>query len=163
MYVYLAGPIKGKTYNEATDWRAYAMAVLADRGHVGVSPMRGKEDLKDRGRLFGTRSDGSYPEQPLSTTQGLFRRDIFDVDRCGAILANLEGATQLSIGTCMEIQRGYDLNKYVVTVLEEGSVHDHAFVHQASSLVVPTLDQALHYLDIVLRPFAYGPWPPAHR
>ena len=154
MHVYLAGPIKGKTYAEATTWREFATSQLAQWGHVGVSPMRGKEALRDAGPLLGSQPDGSYPEHPLSSAQGLFRRDIFDVARCDVILANLEGATELSIGTCMEIQRGYDLGKYVITILQPGSVHDHAFVHQASSLVVATLQEALGYFEIVARPWA---------
>lgn len=153
MRIYLAGPIKGKTYTEAVGWREYAAAELGRMGHITMSPMRGKEELAKYGPLNGSESDGSYPEFPLSSGHGLFRRDIFDVSMCDAILANLGDATELSLGTAMEIQRGYDLNKYVLTVLNKGSIHDHAFIHQASSLVVPTLADALKYIEVVGAPY----------
>lgn len=157
MHVYLAGPIRGLTYGECTEWRDYATIKLAEMGHTGVSPMRGKDYLKEYGKLNGdSKGDGSYDQFPMSSQQGLFRRDIFDVKTCDVLLANFEGATQLSIGTCMEIQRAYDLGKYVITVVQPGSLHDHAFIRQASSVCVETLDQALVILKAVGAPFAYG-------
>lgn len=155
MRIYLAGPIRGLTYGEATDWREYAAARLEDAGHTTMSPMRGKEYLKAYGPLNGGENgDGSYPAFPLSTAQGLFRRDIFDVMMCDAVLANLEQATNVSIGTAMEIQRGYDLGKYVVSVVTPNTTHDHAFIAQASSLTVPKLEDAIAYLCVVGKPYA---------
>ena len=43
--VYLAGPITGVDYGSCTDWRKYAKSKLAEDGIMGVSPMRGKENL----------------------------------------------------------------------------------------------------------------------
>lgn len=150
MLVYLAGPIRGLTYGECTEWRDYAKDKLTELGHVTISPMRGKEYLKKYGKLTGgENNDGSYNKFPMSSQKGLFGRDIFDVAKCDVVLANFEGATQLSIGTCMEIQRGFDLGKYVLTVLEPGSLHDHAFIHQASSLVVEKLDVALDVIAVL--------------
>lgn len=149
MRVYLAGPIRGKTYSEATDWREYAANFLDGIGHKGMSPMRGKEYLKTHGRLLGDNNRGSFEQFPMSSMKGIFGRDTFDVRTCDVILANLEGATELSIGTCMEIQRGYDLDKYVLTVLTPESVHDHPFIHQASSLVVKDLETALDVLAVL--------------
>jgi nucleoside 2-deoxyribosyltransferase len=155
MRIYLAGPIRGKTFDEAVEWRDDAAAKLAAMGHVTMSPMRGKDYLRDFGPLNGgENTDGSYPAFPLSSGHGLFMRDTFDVQMADCVLANFEGATQLSIGTCMEIQRAYDLGKYVVTVVEPGSIHDHAFIQQASSLVVPTLEAALEYIRVVGEPYA---------
>lgn len=85
----------------------------------------------------------------MSSTKGLFGRDIFDVRQCDVLLANFEGASKLSIGTCMEIQRGFDLGKYVLTVLEPGSLHDHPFIHGASSLVVDSLETAIDVLAVL--------------
>ena len=124
-------------------------------GHSAMSPMRGKDYLKDKGALLGDRGSGSFEEFPMSSEKGLFRRDIFDVSMADAVLANLQGVTQLSIGTVMEIQRAYDLDKYVITVMEEGSVHDHPFVRQASSLFVPTLEYALEVLKVVGAPYSF--------
>ena len=155
--VYLAGPIRGLTFDEAVDWRRYAASWLADLGHVSVSPMRGKDYLKDRGRLLGDRGSGSFEEFPMSSEQGIYGRDIFDVSRCDVLLANLEGATKLSIGTVMEIQAARDRGKYVLVVLEDGSTHDHPFVRRAASLVVPNLDLALEVLAVLGDPYSDPP------
>lgn len=154
MNVYLAGPIRGLTYQESTDWREFARLRLNAMGHTSMSPMRGKEYLKDKGVLLGSDGQGSFEEFPMSTEKGLFRRDIFDVSMSDCVLANLQGATELSIGTVMEIQRGYDLDKYVITVMEAGSIHDHPFVRQASSIFVPTLEYALEVLKVVGDPYS---------
>lgn len=155
MIVYLAGPIRGKTFDEANDWRVDTAAKLAAMGHRSSSPMRGKDYLRAYGPLNGgENTDGSYPQFPLSSGHGLFMRDTFDVRRADVVLANLEGATQLSIGTCMEIQRAYDFGVYTIAVIEPGSIHDHAFIQQAASLVVPTLEAALEYLKVVGAPYA---------
>lgn len=160
MKIYLAGPIRGLTYGECTEWRDYASRVLKDWGHVPVSPMRGKEYLEGAGPLLGdsrgdgSSSGGSYDKYPMSSEQGIWGRDTFDVKHCDAILANFEGATQLSIGTCMEIQRGYDLDKYVLVVVEPGAIHDHPFIRRAASLFVPTLNEALVILRMMGLPYA---------
>ena len=49
--VYLAGPIRGCSYDNATDWREYAIKELAKDGIIGVSPMRAKEFLRGIERL----------------------------------------------------------------------------------------------------------------
>lgn len=160
--VYLAGPIRGLTYGECTDWREYATMRLNDIGLVGVSPMRGKDYLKDKGPLLGDRGSGAFEEFPMSSEQGIFGRDLFDTGiGCDIILANFEGATSLSIGTAMEIQHGYDNKKYVLTVLESGALHDHPFIRRASSLVVPTLEYALEVLYVLTAPYVRGVQPPS--
>lgn len=153
MKIYLAGPIRGLTYEDCTEWREYAAQRLNELGHTTMSPMRGKEYLKSKGLLLGDNGRGSFEEFPMSSMKGIFGRDIFDVKMSDVLLANFAGATHLSIGTCMEVQRGYDLDKYVLTVLEPGSVHDHPFIHQASSLVVTTLDMAIDVLTVLGEPF----------
>ena len=149
MRIYLAGPIRGLTFEDATDWREHAADQLRVLGHIGVSPMRGKEYLKGRGLLLGDRGSGSFEEFPMSSEKGIYGRDIFDLTKCDVILANLAGATQLSIGTCMEIQAGRDRGKYVLVVLEDGSTHDHPFIRQAASLVVNDLDTAIDVLAVL--------------
>lgn len=149
MKVYLAGPIRGLSYGETTEWREIARTRLNESGYTCFSPMRGKEYLKSMGPLLGDGGRGSFEEFPMSSEKGIFRRDIFDVSQCDVVLANLEGAGAISIGTCMEIQRAYDLGKYVLTVMEEGNPNDHPFVRQASSLVVPYFDYALEVMAVL--------------
>ena len=154
MLIYLAGPIRGLTYDEATDWRAKATNVLRGYGHRTISPMRGKEHLKDFGPLWGDAKSGTFEEFPMSSAEGVWGRDIFDVARCDALLANLEGATDMSIGTVMELQRAYDCGKYSVVVLDRYGRFDHAFVRGAASLVVRDLETALQVLVVLGEPYA---------
>jgi hypothetical protein len=63
-----------------------------------LSPLRGKEFLKQEREL-----KGSYAMYPLSTDKGITFRDHWHVKRCDLVLANLAGATRVSIGTVMEI------------------------------------------------------------
>lgn len=162
------------TYKGATEWREGFAADLKEIGHVGVSPMRGKDYLRDlyrNKRLTKGTATGyfqyegrssiaeeealalAYEEFPMSGEQGIFGRDTFDVRHCDVILANLAGAKTVSIGTVMEIQRGYDLDRYVCVVMEPGNVHDHPFVKRAASIMVPTLEQAFDVLAAMGAPY----------
>ena len=145
---YLVGPIKGLTYGESTDWRQFAIDQL-DGVYRCYSPMRGKDYLKDKGPLLGTGGTGAFEEYPMSSTKGIFRRDTWDVRRADVLLCNLLGATAISVGSVMEIQRGYDFDKYVLTVMEPGNIHFHPFVAEASSLIVPTLEYALDVMKVL--------------
>lgn len=144
MKVYLAGPIDGLTHDETVGWRFDVSNRLEDLGYTCFSPMRGKGYLKDAGVLYG-----SYDAFPMSTAQGLFRRDCWDVSQADVVLANLDDAKKVSIGSCMEIMRAYDLGKYIVTVMKPGDLHDHPFIRQASSVVVHNLDDAMHILAVL--------------
>lgn len=144
---YLVGPIRGLTYGEATDWRQYVIDNLSN--YRCYSPMRGKDYLKGIGALVGDNMTGAFEAFPMSSTKGIYGRDRWDVSRADVLLCNLAGATDVSIGSCMEIQRGYDLDKYVLTVLEPGNIHNHPFVTEASSLVVPTLEYALEVMRVL--------------
>jgi hypothetical protein len=169
MRVYLAGAITGLTYNACTDWREQVTRELAQLGHIGVSPMRGKDYLRE---LYGDGVLAKHPitgfanaiateealqtawEQfPMSGEQGIFGRDTFDVRHCEVLLAVLVGLDRVSIGTCMEIQRGYDLDRYVLVVMEPGSLHDHPFVRRAASIIVPTLEQAMQVIAAMGQPY----------
>lgn len=177
MRVYLAGPITGLTYNGATNWREQVALELADMGHIGVSPMRGKDYLREvyqdkelsKGTMTGYGQHGgalpalsltseielqkAYEQFPMSGEQGIFGRDTFDVRHCEVILANFEGADKVSIGTVMEVQRGYDLDRYVIVIMANNSVHDHPFVRRAASIVVPTLEDAMHVIGAMGGPY----------
>jgi hypothetical protein len=96
----------------------------------------------------------AYEQFPMSGEQGIFGRDTFDVRHCEVILANLAGATKVSIGTVMEVQRGYDLDRFVVVVMEPGNVHDHPFVRRSASLIVTNLEDAFTSIAAMGAPYA---------
>jgi nucleoside 2-deoxyribosyltransferase len=145
MNLYLAGPITGCTYRGATNWRAAFAERAQELGYNVYSPMRGKEHLSRVRRL---RPHGY--DNPTSTDKAIMRRDSFDVKRSDVIVANLKGATIVSIGTVMEIGWGYLLGKFVIVVMGDGDkVHDHAFVEQAASIIVETLEDAETVLEVL--------------
>ena len=88
--VYLAGAIRGRTYNGCTEWREYAKLELEKNGILGISPMRAKEFLKNK-RII----EGAYNEV-IASQNGIVSRDRFDVHSCDIMLANLLGLKQIS-------------------------------------------------------------------
>ena len=68
--LYLAGPITGCNYEEATDWRKKFASILGHGNEIRcLSPMRGKEHLKNEVLL------GSNYDHPLSRSKGIVTRD----------------------------------------------------------------------------------------
>lgn len=118
-HVYLAGPIKGQTYEEAVAWRDWATDRLEDAPDIKVlSPMRGKECM--RGQIINS----TYPQSPGA----VMARDHFDIARCDLVLVNFLGVDEVSIGTVMEIAWALAFHKPIVLVIEEGNVHNHPMI-----------------------------------
>jgi len=145
--VYLAGPITGMTYAEAQDgWRQEAAILLANVGVIALTPLRGKDYLRSEGPL-----EKQYLNlSPLSSPQGIVRRDFNDVRTVDAILANFLDADRASIGTCWELGAAYALRTPVIAVVEKGSVHDHPFVTQTAAYTFDNMPEALSALCYLL-------------
>lgn len=149
--VYLAGPITGLTVGEASDWRNDVKWALSNIGIDAYSPLRGKQfALADKGAL----SAFGYDDQILTNSRAIMHRDYNDVKHCDALLVNLLGATQVSIGTVMEIAWAYAMQKIVVLVIEsdKSNVHEHAMIREAISYRVPSVLMAVQVLESVLLP-----------
>lgn len=148
--VYLAGPISGLNYAGATDWRQYAIKQLAESGIRGLSPMRGKEYLANLQNISATGQEYAHLSA-LSKPRGVITRDRWDVTRCDVVLANLLGATAVSIGTVMELAWADLARVPLVCAIEEtGNVHEHMMVDQAIGYRVTSLDEALHIVRAML-------------
>ena len=145
--VYLAGPITGLAWGDASDWRGYVIKRFPPH-IIGVSPLRGNEYLSKEGNL----KDNYAELHPMSTEDGIMTRDRFDVMRADALLVNFLGATRVSIGTVMEISWAHLLNKPVVVVMEKDNIHQHSMLRKASSLIVPTLDAGIDLVDRLISP-----------
>lgn len=148
MKVYLAGPITGLDFNEATDWREYAIERL--KPIKGMSPMRGKEFLKPIGVLSGTAKEYGHLNV-MASPRGIMTRDRYDCTTCDVLLVNLLGAKAVSIGTTMEIAWA-DANRIpIICAIEpEGNPHEHAMIAEALGYRVPTLDEAIDLTRIFL-------------
>lgn len=142
--IYLAGPITGLSYDGCTEWRDSVKGDLEAKGYKCLTPMRGKEHLQEihclpSGGMVGIASD-----------HNIYERDRYDVHRCDILLVNLVGAQRVSVGTMFEMAWGWKAGKFVLTCMDSGNVHEHAFVKQASSLLVPSLTDAVNYLTNIL-------------
>lgn len=138
--IYLAGPISGQTYKEATEWRNEVRATLTDLGIKVYSPMRHKEYLQNENDLtfkdFG---------QVLSTSKAIMARDYQDASRCDLLLVNFNVPhPQLSAGTIMEIAWAYANHTPVVLVDHpKFNYARHPMIKEAISVLAKDLVQAV--------------------
>jgi nucleoside 2-deoxyribosyltransferase len=148
--VYLAGPITGLNFNGCTEWRREVQAQLASAGIRAFSPMRGKDYLARLEQISGHGREYAHLGV-LSTPRAVMTRDRFDATRCDALLVNLLGAERVSIGSCMEIAWADLARIPIVCAMEpEGNPHDHMMIGEAVGFRVPTLDEAMHVLRVML-------------
>jgi nucleoside 2-deoxyribosyltransferase len=149
--VYLAGPIAGLAYGDATDWRAQARAVLRARMVETLNPMRSKGRLDVPGAIAPDFHQYAH-HGAFFTSRGIMTRDHTDVMRADALLVNLLGATRPSLGTVMELAWAFAYRKPVVVAIEaSGNVHDnHPMIHEAIGFRVETLDEAIDAVAVIL-------------
>lgn len=143
IYIYLAGIISGKGYAEITADFGGRKAFLEDVGYKVLSPMTGKEHLRNETKFKSV----GYPGSPVATNGAIVGRDNWMVDRADIIFVNLLGATdKVSIGCMMEMARGKKGEKLIVLVMEKDpkeNIHHHAFVLETADLIFETVEEAL--------------------
>lgn len=144
--VYLAGPIRGLSFDDSEGWRQRAGDALVACGVVVLSPLRHKSYLRGETDLADT-----YDWHILSQQRSIVTRDRFDVNRADVLLVNLLDARQVSIGTMMELAWA-DARRIpsVVVMEEEDNVHDHPFVREMTSFRVPTLREGVNVVVAIL-------------
>lgn len=153
--VYLAGPITGVSYAGCTDWREEIQRRLAP-GIVGLSPMRAKKYLA----VFDSVPNCMQQEaaaaaddwsRVFATQSGIMARDFYDCTHADLVIANLLGATTVSIGTVMEIAWCHATRTPLILVMEsEGNLHEHGMLREAGSWRVDNLDDAVRVANAVL-------------
>ena len=142
--IYLAGPITGCSYNEATDWREAFPAMVGDK-IVCLSPMRGKAFLS------GIKSLRGDYESLLAGQRGIWCRDHFDVHRVSILVANLLDSKIASIGTMFELAWASERGIPIVLIMEdEGNIHDHPFVRESCHFRVNNLDDAAEAVRLIM-------------
>lgn len=126
IYIYLAGPIRGKTEAGACVWRDQIREVLAqiNPAMIGVSPLRCERP----------QDDGNYPvDYSYAFAHEITAKNLLDVRRCDVVLAYLPDAS--SIGTLQEIGWAVGLEKPVIVV----SADDAVLTHPVLMATVPFL------------------------
>ena len=150
--VYLAGPITGCTWDEATDWREEVRNQLLRSGIKAVSPLRAKVYLRECGPIKDHHDDidtGAFTN--MSTSRGITTRDRFDCTNCGVLFVNLLDTKKVSIGTVIEIAWA-DANRIpIVLVMEKtGNLHDHSMINECVGFRVPTLFEGIEVVKAIL-------------
>lgn len=142
MNIYLAGPITGEGY-EGVMRRINALKLLLEnRGYTVLHPMLGKDYLRTETEF---RPQGY--EHPVSQDHSIFERDQWMVtQQVDVMLANLEEATRVSIGTCFELAWASLTGVHTIVVMRDGNIHQHCFVTEAADIVFENIPDALDYL-----------------
>lgn len=145
--VYLAGPISGLTYEEATEWRERATDELTAMGYTVRDPMRGKEHLKGVGAIAAT----------TKAKADIYKRDVYDVDSADIILASLVRPPNgvPSVGTMVEIGYAAKGGKLIIVMTDDPYLRTHPFIEGPSVAVVGHIKDALQIL-YELRPVEAG-------
>lgn len=143
--VYLAGSIRGLSYEEATQWRIDATTYLGKYGIECISPMRNKGLLVKEKKITN-----AYDMEGGYTPAELYRRDKFDIIHSDIILVNLLHTKNTPIGTTFELAWGTLLDKYCVVVVDKESIFStHPFVIGSASVKFDNMDKALEYIGEV--------------
>ena len=138
--VYLAGPITGLEFDEATDWRAEEAAFVRNlrlEGYEALSPMRDKEQYRINGPLTAFFDEGASAVQ----------QDICDIEESVAVIMNVLGAGQVSLGCMAEMGYAFACDRPVILVTEgESNPHHHVFTDYMATVIVSNLEDALKAL-----------------
>jgi nucleoside 2-deoxyribosyltransferase len=140
--LYMAGPITGCTYDGAVNWRNLFASMLPEVNCI--SPMRSKAFLEQDGIL------GPCGQHPLTTEQGIFTRDLYDVRRCDLLIANFLNCPCVSIGTVFEIAIAYELHKPIITIMEKENIHVHPFIEAAQGFTTSSIDAAAELVRAII-------------
>lgn len=145
---YLAGPIAGCTYAEATDWRFYVRQMLPAQIEC-FSPMRGKDFLSGEAPITAF----SYEEQAITSAHGIMGRDHYDVRTADAVLMNLLGANRVSIGSVIEAAWCFAYRVPLIVVMEPtGNVHDHVMFNEIPMYRAAALNEGCTLVRQLLLP-----------
>ncbi len=154
--IYLAGPITGKSYEEAAKgWRQQFAKWIDETNFKSepqilcYSPMRGKEFLQGEKKL----PDQGYENVPMSTARAIIGRDFQDVKNADLIVCNLSECTCVSIGSMMELAWAYALQKPVLLIRDPKNIHTtHAWIKETVTWEVDNLPEAVHIANVFLKP-----------
>lgn len=143
MKVYCVHPISGLSYQEVMEYYNSIEQFLNTIGYDVLCPMKGKDAMRTE---VAFRSHG-YDNTPISTNHAIFGRDQWMIRQSDIVFANLSGAKNVSIGSCMELAWASMLGKHVIVVMEKENIHVHTFVLEAADIIFEDLESAKNYMS----------------
>src|ERR1700675_5082727 len=102
-YVYLAGPIAGRSKNEANNWRYRVAHLLINHGIVAISPLR-CEPINNAGIYdIPLAHYGQIQDPRFGSSRAIGNKNRFDIKSTDMLLAYMPEEFPLSLGTLGEI------------------------------------------------------------
>ena len=159
-YVYLAGPIAGCSFKEATNWRE---AVSADflPGIIGVSPMRLKDYCKRVRKIGDVKQYERVADQQewllTGESHAICARDFNDVRTADLLFAYLPkklNDRRPSWGTAIEFGWASAQRVPVLLVTDDKNLAAHPLVRESAGWIVPTLELGIAVVNSVLGVYA---------
>lgn len=141
--IYLAGPISGLTWYEATIWRDNVSKALSP-DITCFSPLRAEHDASCK--VLG------YNDKRNPKIRGILRRDESDVRRADLVLANFKLCAGISVGTVCELAWAHILNIPTIMICDIGNPHHHDWLIEQVDWTVSTLDEAIAITRKILLP-----------
>lgn len=145
--IYLAGPMSGCTWREATEWRDYTKQELKAY-YDCISPcvpMR----IQDLDEMIGLQTQEDMTLPIYQTATGVTSQDEWFIDKADWVLANFTNATKVSIGTIWELGYAWGRHKKIISVFNSDNVHNHPFVRRRSHVFVPTLEESIEFFKAI--------------
>jgi nucleoside 2-deoxyribosyltransferase len=164
--VYLAGPISGCSYDEASEWRDEVAAQLRRSSIKCLSPLRAKVYIREcvsidqaspaidfpmAGDPAADGLDSTSAIKAMSNSRGITTRDRMDCMNCSVLLVNFLGADRPSLGTAMEIAWA-DANRIPIVLIieDQGNLHDHAMIRECVGFRVNNIEDAVEIIKATL-------------
>lgn len=144
MKIYTAGPMAGLSFDQVKENYLLKTKILRNMGYEVLCPMTGKMFLSGSKKFHGN----GFDDYPVTTNKAIKARDRWMVGQADIILADFTiTAPNVSIGTCMEIAWGDELNKHVIVVMTEDNIHNHCFISECANVIFPEIGSAYQYLN----------------
>lgn len=162
-YIYLAGPISGCNYGQATDWRDH-VGTLFSPGIIPISPMRLKDwckKIKAIGDVKQYEAAAGEDDFLISgESHAINTRDMNDVSTCDMLFVympkELNEKLGVSVGTIKEIGYAAALRKPMVLVTTDKKVANHPLIREDVGWIVPTLELGAQVVNSVWQAYV-GP------
>jgi len=142
MRVYCARPISGCSFDEVTTYYRETVDILKGMGYEVLFPMCGKGYLRNE---IEFKAHGY--NNPLSTNHAIVERDRWMTQSCDILFVYLVGAKLVSIGSVAEMAWAHHMGKHTIVIMEEGNIHQHAFILDMADVIFPTYQEGLDYLE----------------
>jgi nucleoside 2-deoxyribosyltransferase len=121
--IYLAGPISGQSYYDATYWRNQIKLGLNSKDLTFFDPMDGLECFEDYDKIPTDCGELNQKE--------IFERDLNYVRSCDLLIANLAFKNTRFIGTFFEVGVAFQLEIPIIFIVDRAS-EKHPFVQESA-------------------------------